>query len=119
MAIGIEDATTIDLVTADQGEVALIMVASNPWTDESVLALQSKTQAYLHYIDSGALAKDYPQSRGLRVRLQLDAAHPLSPMARRFVEVASEQWLQPMGMTFLVTRVRNVSSRGGWQHASR
>ncbi|MFO1190862.1 MAG: DUF6572 domain-containing protein [Rhodoferax sp.] len=102
MTPGIENPAMLDLVTSSKDEVILIMVATEPWGDEKVLALQSKTQAYLEYLDSGCLLKDYPQSRDMKVRLQLDSTYPISPMAKQFIEVATAQWLRPLGIPFSV-----------------
>jgi hypothetical protein len=107
VAVGIEYSSALDLVTMSKSgdEVALIMVAAAPWTDEKVLALQAKTQSYLSYIESGALARDYPSSVGKRLRLQLDATHPLSELAQRFVSVANADWCEPVGISFIVVNV--------------
>lgn len=108
MAIGIENPTAVDLVTMDPlgEEVALIMVATEPWTDEKVLALQSKTKSYLDYIESGQFRSAYPDASAKRVRIQLDTSYPLSKVAGEFVSVASEQWLKPLGLRFVVEEVR-------------
>jgi hypothetical protein len=103
MATGIENPATLDLVTTTKhGDVVLVMVATEPWSEEKVLALQSKTQAYLDYIDSGGLVTDYPQSRGMNVRLQLDTTYPPSALAKQFIERATTQWLQPLGIPFSI-----------------
>ena len=107
MGVGIEYSTTLDLVTLSESgdEAALIMVAAEPWTDEKVLALQAKTQAYLTYIESGGMARDYPNTVGKRLRLQLDTTHPLSELAKRFIAVAKAEWCEPVGIAFLVTKL--------------
>ncbi len=107
MAVGIEDPSKLDLVTMSKSgdEVALIMVASEPWTDEKVAALQAKTQSYLTYVESGNLARDYPSSVGKRLRFQLDTSHPLSELAQRFISIASAEWCAPVGISFVVSSV--------------
>jgi len=107
MAVGIEDPSGLDLVTMGKSgeEVALIMVAAEPWTDEKVLALQAKTKSYLNYVESGSLVRDYPSSVGKRLRFQLDTAHPLSELAQRFISVASVEWCAPIGINFVVSNV--------------
>ena len=106
MPVGIEHSSTIDLVTiAESGdEVALIMIAVEPWTEDKVLALQAKTQAYLAYLESGGLVSKYPNLAGKRLRLQLDSSHALSELAERFVAVANAEWCEPIGIRFLVEK---------------
>jgi hypothetical protein len=105
--VGIENSSSLDLVTISKSgeEVALIMVAAEPWTEAKVLALQAKTQSYLTYVESGGLARDYPASVGKRLRFQLDTTHPLSELAQRFVSVASTEWCNPVGIRFVVSSV--------------
>jgi hypothetical protein len=107
VAVGIEHPSVLDLVTMSKSgeEVALVMVAAAPWTEEEVLALQAKTQSYLSYIESGALGRDYPSAVGKRVRLQLDTTHALSEMAQRFVSLANAEWCEPAGISFVVVNV--------------
>jgi len=104
VAVGIENSSSLDLVTMSKSgeEVALIMVAAEPWTDEKVIALQAKTQSYLAYVESGRLARDYPSSVGKRLKLQLDTTHPLSELAQRFISMASVEWCAPVGISFVV-----------------
>jgi hypothetical protein len=107
MPVGIENSSSLDLVTMSKSgeEVALIMVAAEPWTEQKVFALQAKTQSYLTYVESGGLARDYPTSVGKRLRFQLDTAYPLSELAQRFVSVASTEWCNPVGINFVVSSV--------------
>ena len=108
MATGIEKANVVDLLTVDPktGQHALIMVASEPWTDERVLALQAKTQAYLSFVESGELVRLYPGASGKSLRFQLDTAYALSGLAAKFVAAAKREWLAPVGIEFLVNEVR-------------
>ena len=107
MATGIEHPSVVDLVTLDSTsqEVALIMVAAAPWTDDKVLELQAKTNAYLTYYESGQLWKAYPDLVGKRVRIQLDTSYPLSELANQFANVATEEWLKPLGLRFAILEV--------------
>ena len=104
MASGIENSSSIDLVTFDavEEEVALIMIATNPWTEVEVLALQAKTQFYLDCVEGGELLGRYPLAKGKRLRFQLDASFSLSTLAKEFLEIAEEQWCKPLGIRFVV-----------------
>jgi hypothetical protein len=108
MPTGIENASVVDLVTVDPKTTqhALIMIAVEPWTDDKVLALQAKTQAYLSFVESGELVKRYPGATGKPLRFQLDTAYELSGMAAQFVAVAERDWLAPVGIEFRVNEVK-------------
>ena len=101
---GIEETSILDLVTCDEANrvVALIMIATQPWTEERVLALQSKTQRYLDFVESGELSRAYPEAQGMRVRLQLDASFALTELAKQFVVTAEREWCRPLGIQFVV-----------------
>lgn len=104
MSTGIENESVVDLVTVDNSgeEIAFIMIASAPWTEDQVLALQAKTQAYIDLVESGQFLRDHPSAKGKRIRFQLDTSYPLTELAAEFVRVASEQWLKPLGLRFVV-----------------
>jgi hypothetical protein len=105
MAAGIENARMLDVVTTNDQEIILVMVAAQPWTDDRVFDVQLKVKTYLTYIDSGQLLKDFPEAVGRTIRVQLDTVHPLSPLAKRFIGIAENDWLRPIGVTFSVVEL--------------
>jgi hypothetical protein len=110
MASGISNPSVVDVVTVDpkSDEYAMIMIATEPWSDKMVLALQAKTQTYLSFVEAGELIKQYPAANGKTLRFQLDTSYELSASAAKFVAVASREWLQPMGIEFRVVPARDV-----------
>ena len=82
------------------------MVASEPWDDEKVLALQAKTKSYLSFVEEGQFLRTYPDAEGKKLSFQLDTVHPLSQVAASFVENASRQWLEPLGISFSVHELK-------------
>ena len=107
MASGIANTNTLDVITHDQltGEYALIMVASEPWTAEQVLALQAKTKAYLMFLENGQVFQHYPEIRGKPIRFQLDTSHPASAIVRQFIERATAEWLTEFGIRFTIVEL--------------
>ena len=73
---GVEDPSKIDLVTFDpaRDEYILVLVEPRPWdgSEERARQLITKVDNYRFFVSSGQLAKNYPESVGKAVRLQLD-----------------------------------------------
>lgn len=108
MASGIENSEVVDLVArdADGSHYSLVMVASEPWSDEGVLALQSKIKSYLSFIEEGQFLRTYPDAQGKRLSLQLDTVHPLPHAAKTFIDAATRQWLEPLGITIRIHELK-------------
>ena len=78
-ARGVENPRVVDLIRpAADGGVELLMLERRPWgADPLQLAqLEEKLNAYLGYVQTGSLARDYPQYAGAAVRFRLECAHP-------------------------------------------
>jgi hypothetical protein len=103
-ANGIEHPTVIDLVSRgkDGAHYSLIMVASGPWDDDKVLALQAKTKSYLSYVEQGQFLRMYPDADGKPLFFHLSTVHPLSQAANPFVDLARRHWLEALGIGFKV-----------------
>ena len=94
---GVHNPRVVDLVRldADADAVELLMLEPRPWGSDprQLEQLEAKFNSYLGYVQSGALARDYPHYVGRRVRFRLecatepsgDAAAMLAAM-RRFAE---------------------------------
>ena len=108
MSVGIENASIVDLVTLDakREEYALIMVATEPWNNERALALQSKIEAYLNFVESGAFVGSYPEARGKRIRFQLNTTYPPTDIIAKFVNHTESHWLAPHGIRFVVQEMK-------------
>src|SRR5439155_24991191 len=69
----------IDVIAqeAKRGEVVLVMNESNEWngSDEQLLALQERFNAYVSFILDGEMAEAHPELAGKGARIELRCAH--------------------------------------------
>ena len=90
---GIHNPRVVDLIRPDrEGGVELLMLETRPWgSDPDQLSqLEAKLNAYLGYVQTGALARDYPQYAGARVRFRLECSAPPSGEAARMLTAMRE-----------------------------
>ena len=76
----IKDRTgVIDVIAEDKnsGEVVLVMNEPNEWdgSDEQVLALQERFNAYVSFLLDGEMAETHPELAGKPARIELRCAH--------------------------------------------
>src|SRR6266446_7459742 len=69
----------IDVIASDPktGEVVLVMNEPNDWngSDEQLLALQERFNAYVSFLLDGEMATDHPHLAGKPARVELRCAH--------------------------------------------
>ena len=69
----------IDVIAEDKttGEVVLVMNESEPWdgTDEQLLALQERFNAYVSFLLDGEMAEVHPELVSKPTRIELRCAH--------------------------------------------
>jgi len=69
----------IDLIAEDKktGDVVLVMNESQPWdgTDEQLLAVQERFNAYASFLLDGEMAEAHPELVGRPTRIELRCAH--------------------------------------------
>ena len=69
----------IDVIAQDAktGEVVLVMNVPNEWdgSDEQLLALQERFNAYVSFLLDGEMAADHPEFAGKPARIELRCAH--------------------------------------------
>ena len=69
----------IDLIAEDKktGEVVLVMNEPEPWdgTDEQLLTLQERLNAYVSFLLDGEMAEAHPELAGKSTRIELRCAH--------------------------------------------
>ena len=90
---GVQNPRVVDLIRPDgKGGVELLMLEARPWgSDPDQLSqLEAKLNAYLGYVQTGALARDYPQYAGASVRFRLECAAPPAGEAARMLGAARE-----------------------------
>lgn len=76
---GVQNPRVVDRIRPDgEGGVELLMLETRSWgSDPDQLAqLEAKLNAYLGYVQTGSLARDYPQYAGAPVRFRLECAAP-------------------------------------------
>jgi hypothetical protein len=70
---------TIDVIAEDAktGEVVLVMNEPNEWngSDEQLLALQERFNAYVSFMLDGEMAEAHPELAGKAARIELRCAH--------------------------------------------
>src|SRR5215475_598915 len=76
----IKDRTgVIDVIAEDKntGEVVLVMIEPNEWngSDEQLLALQERFNAYVSFLLDGEMAETHPEISGKPARIELRCAH--------------------------------------------
>ena len=85
---GVHNPRVVDLIRpAEGGGVELLMLEPRPWgADPRQLAqLEEKLNAYLGYVQTGSLARDYPSYAGAAVRFRLECAAPPDADAARMI----------------------------------
>ena len=69
----------IDVIAEDKnsGEVVLVMNEPNEWdgSDEQLLALQERFNAYVSFLLDGEMAETHPELAGKPARVELRCAH--------------------------------------------
>jgi hypothetical protein len=69
----------IDVIASDPktGEVVLVMNEANKWngSDDQLLALQERFNAYVSFLLDGEMATDHPDLAGKSARIELRCAH--------------------------------------------
>jgi hypothetical protein len=105
---GVENPRVIDLVTYDPryGEYVLIMTEERQWdgSADRVLQLQEKVNNYLLFALDGQMVKEYPDSAGKPIRLQLDCVAEPDAESARFIELLREK-LRREGIRLIVNLI--------------
>jgi len=69
----------IDVIASDPktGEVVLVMNEADEWngSDEQLLALQERFNAYVSFLLDGEMATDHPHLAGKRARIEVRCTH--------------------------------------------
>ena len=101
---GVQNPRVVDLIRPGEGGgVELLMLETRPWgSDPLQLAqLEEKLNAYLGYVQTGSLARDYPQYAEAPVRFRLECAGPPDGDAARML-TAMREFCQGDGILFEV-----------------
>ena len=91
--MSVEDSQTVDLVGVDNrtGNVVLTVSDHLSWeSDEHLLILQKKLNAYFAFIESGELEEQYPDAIGRRPQITVVFKHKPSDVGLTFLERVAE-----------------------------
>ena len=92
----VEQPKTIDFVSANKERNRVYLTISDhlDWSAEDeehhLLSLQEKIQNYLHFVESGQLAKYRPDFKELPVTIHVRAKYPLRGEGVKFYEAAQK-----------------------------
>jgi hypothetical protein len=85
----------IDVIAEDKrtGEVVLVMNEPNEWdgSDEQLLALQERFNAYVSFVLDGEMAETHPELAGKPARIELRCAHMPDAGALELVGLIHDQ----------------------------
>ena len=85
----------IDVIAQDPktGEVVLVMQEPNEWdgSDERLLALQERFNAYVSFLLDGEMASDHPELAGKSARIEVRCAHMPDARALELLGMIHEQ----------------------------
>lgn len=92
----IKDRTdVIDVIAHDPktGEVVLVMNEPNEWngSDEQLLALQERFNAYVSFLLDGEMAETHPELAGKPAQIELRCAHMPDTRALEFLALIHDQ----------------------------
>src|SRR5437588_8313629 len=97
----------IDVIAQDPktGEVVLVMQEPNEWdgSDERLLALQERFNAYVSFLLDGEMASEHPDLAGKPARIELRCAHMPDPRTIELLGMIRDQLaFQEMRMEVVV-----------------
>lgn len=101
---GIAETDTIDLIAQDaEGRVLLVMVEERPWGvgNAQDTQLREKINTYAGYVLEGGLEREYPDTVGQPVLIQLNCTEPPHGEVATTLDFAIDQ-LKGLGIGFRV-----------------
>jgi hypothetical protein len=85
----------VDVIAEDKrtGEVVLVMNEPNEWdgSDEQLLALQERFNAYVSFLLDGEMAETHPELAGKPARIKLRCAHMPDVRALELLSLIHDQ----------------------------
>ena len=90
--MSVDNPEKVDFIGVDKktGEVVLAISDHLEWadTDNHLIILQDKINAYLSFIENGEIYDSYPNAVGKKISIQITAQHHFPPDALDFIEKA-------------------------------
>jgi hypothetical protein len=98
----------VDVIAEDKrtGEVVLVMNEPNEWdgSDEQLLALQERFNAYVSFLLDGEMAESHPELTGKAARIELRCAHMPDASALELLGLIHDQLtFQDIKLEVLIT----------------
>lgn len=84
----------VDLISSSDSYVKLIIVQTDPLTDELLLGLQEKLNNYLSFVQNGQLYEVEPNTKGLPVIISIDLFENGNALTNIFLERIKAIFLQ-------------------------
>jgi len=103
----------VDFVTmsASREDGSVHLVASDPCdtAGKGRMLLQAKLKNYVTFVKDGQLERNYPETRGKRVRIQIDAAFALGDLEEQLVIAARTEWCEPEDIELVVAVATGIN----------
>lgn len=110
MQPSLEHPEKLDLITfdPDSGEYGLIISAMETWDDseEEQTRLLQKINNYIDFVIDGELLRNFPQSKGKPVRIQIDTGSSIPPNAGLLITQA-QKLLSQHGIRLCINVINN------------
>lgn len=84
----------VDLISASDSYVKLIIVQTDPLSDDLLIGLQEKLYNYMSFIKDGQLYEMEPNTKGLPIIISIDLFENGNPLTNAFLEKAKVEFLQ-------------------------
>ena len=84
----------VDLISSNDNYVKLIVVQTEPLSDELLLGLQEKLNNYLSFVQGGQLYEMEPNAKGLPVIISIDLFENGNALTTVFLEKIKSLFLQ-------------------------
>lgn len=95
MANNLDRTSLIDIIAEDPktGEAVLVMNEPNEWngSDEQLLALQERFNAYVSFLLDGEMAETHPELTSKRARIELRCTHMPDANALELLSLIHDQ----------------------------
>ncbi len=101
----LDDTDVVDIVAEGaSGELALVIVAPEPWDDPSAQAdaLMAKINTYVDFALSSELLKTVPEAAGKSLRIQLDCTHAPKGQVAEVAELCRREMKERFNIGFTV-----------------
>ena len=86
----VEQTDVVDFVSVNRADGRVVLTVSDhlSWEDdEHLLTLQEKLNAYISFVESGQLLRDYPDATDRAVRIEIVCKYPPSELALKFLNL--------------------------------